>query len=143
VCVSRLFVRYAQAGLGRWGGLYEQYYLFGRTGCRRCGRPFVLRVALIRALSVLGQKQTCFRFLIHRSKGQVMGNSLALQSLCCEALADGPACRILYRLSRPALWRHRFPHVDCAMSCGDSKRDCVCVGSNNVLCVAGLMLRSR
>ena len=54
-----------------------------------------------------------------------MGNSLALQSLCCEALADGPACRILHRLSRPALWRHRFPHVDCAMSCGDSKRGCV------------------
>jgi hypothetical protein len=54
-----------------------------------------------------------------------MGNSLALQSICCEALTNGPACRILHRLSRPALWRHRFPHVDCALSCGDSKRGCV------------------
>jgi hypothetical protein len=23
--------------------------------------------------------------------------------------------------SRPALWRHRFSHVDCAMTCGDIK----------------------
>src|SRR5215470_2816022 len=28
------------------GGLYERYYLFGRTGCRRCGGFFVLRFAL-------------------------------------------------------------------------------------------------
>jgi len=39
--------------------MYEQYYLFGWTGCRRCSRSFVLRVALIRAFAVREQTPLC------------------------------------------------------------------------------------
>jgi hypothetical protein len=62
--LSSVCLSVAQAKLERWGGLYEQYYLFGRTGCRRCGRPFVLRVALICALENNAQPNDVFTRLI-------------------------------------------------------------------------------